>query len=42
MKVTGQLHTAATKETDKFMVLSVKVGRKSGQHGEEKILLAPL
>jgi hypothetical protein len=42
MEVTGQLHTAATKKTDKFPVLSVKVGRKSGQYEEEKILLALL
>jgi len=39
MEVTGQLHTAATQETDKFLVLSVKVRKKSGQYGEEKILL---
>jgi hypothetical protein len=40
MEVIGQLHTAATKETDQFMVLSVKIGRKSEEYGEEKILLA--
>ena len=39
MEVTGRFHTAATQATDKFRVLSVKVGRKSGQYGEEKILL---
>lgn len=39
MEVTGQLHTAATKETNQFTVLSVKIGRKSEQYGEEKILL---
>jgi hypothetical protein len=42
MEVTGQLHTAATKEIDKFPVLNIKVGRKSGQYGEEKILFGLL